>query len=109
MLNLNFVPRNRWPFIGPSGEELTVTVGGGIEVDLDEAQRKLAIDGAGIAYLPLDLVKGDLAEGRLVSMFSDWTMPTMPIHTVQPSRRFVPQRVREFLTVLAASFSDDPI
>jgi DNA-binding transcriptional LysR family regulator len=106
LLNLNLVPRNRWPFIGPDGQEVVVTVGGGIEIDLDEAQRKLAIDGAGIAYLPLDLVGPDLAEGRLVAMFPDWTMPTMPIHAVQPSRGFVPRRVREFVKVVAASFGD---
>lgn len=106
LLNLNLVPRNRWPFIGPKGEEIVVTVGGGIEIDLDEAQRKLAIDGAGIAYLPLDLVDRDLAEGRLVAMFSDWTMPTMPIHAIQPSRRFVPARVRAFLDSVADRFGE---
>ncbi|MEX4007367.1 LysR family transcriptional regulator [Neoaquamicrobium sediminum] len=105
LLNLNLVPRNRWPFVGPDGQEVIITVGGGIEIDLDEAQRRLAIDGAGIAYLPLDLVEADLAQGRLVPMFSDWTMPSMPIHAVQPSRRFVPRRVREFVEVVAASFS----
>lgn len=106
LLNLNLVPRNRWPFIGPNGEQVTVTVGGGIEIDLDEAQRKLAIDGAGIAYLPLSLVEADLAEGRLVPIFSDWTMPTMPIHAVQPSRQFVPRRVSAFLSAVVTNFSD---
>lgn len=104
LINLNFVPRDRWPFIGLDGEELTVSVGGGIEIDNDEAQRKLAVDGAGIAYLPRDLVAGDLADGSLIAMFPDWTMPTMPIHVVQPSRGFVPRRVREFVAAMNASF-----
>jgi len=104
LINLNFVPRDRWPFIGSDDEELIVSVGGGIEIDNDEAQRKLAIDGAGIAYLPRDLVADDLTEERLVAMFQDWRMTTMPIHAVQPSRGFVPRRVREFVDAIGLSF-----
>lgn len=104
LLNLNFVPRNRWPFIGPDGQELIISVGGGIEIDLDEAQRMLAIDGAGIAYLPRDLVAADLTDGRLVAMFPDWMMLSMPIHAMQPSRGFVPRRVREFVDAVGVNF-----
>ena len=104
LINLNFVPRNRWPFIGPDGEEVIISVGGGIEIDNDDAQRKLAIDGAGIAYLPRDLVADDLAEARLIAMFPAWRMTTMPIHAVQPSRGFVPRRVREFVDAIGVSF-----
>jgi len=104
VLNLNLVPRNRWPFTGLTGETITVAVGGGIEIDHDEAQRMLAVDGAGIVYLPLDLVENDLAQGRLTALFPDWTLPSMPIHSVQPSRTLVPRRVAAFVEALAADF-----
>lgn len=104
VLNLNLVPRNRWPFVGPEGEEITVTVGGGIEIDYDEAQRMLAVDGAGVVYLPLDLVADDLAAGRLVGLFPDWRMPSMPIHSVQPSRSLVPRRIGTFVEILTTEF-----
>ncbi len=102
VLNLNLVPRNRWPFIDREGREIVVTVGGGIEIDYDEAQRMLAVDGAGVTYLPIDLVADDLRNGRLVRLFPDWRLPTMPIHTVQPSRGLVPRRVTALVDVLAA-------
>lgn len=107
ILNLNIVPRNRWSFIGPRGE-VTVEVAGGVEIDNDEAQRMLAIDGAGVIYLPLDLVSDDIAAGRLVALFGDWQLPTMPIHTVHPSRHLVPRRVSAFIEAVAAEFREAP-
>lgn len=106
ILNLNLVPRNRWTFIGVDGE-VTVEVAGGIEIDNDEAQRMLAIDGAGVVYLPLDLVDEDIAAGRLVPLFADWALPTMPIHTVYPSRHLVPRRVNAFVAAVAEGLRDD--
>lgn len=101
VLNLNLIPRNRWGFIGPDGDTVTVEVAGGIEIDNDEAQRMLAIDGAGVVYLPLDLVKDDIADGSLVPLLAGWDMPSMPIHAVHPSRHLVPRRVSAFIDALA--------
>ena len=115
ILNLNIVPRNRWTFIDPAGSELTVEVGGGTEIDNGEAQRAMAIGAAGIVYLPLDLVHADLAASRLVRLFPDWGLPTLPIHTVHPSRHLVPRRVSAFIEAVAEAFrpagdsSDCPI
>ena len=106
ILNLNIVPRNRWAFIDPSGAELTVEVGGGIEIDNGEAQRAMAIDGAGVVYLPRDLVAEDLASGALVELLADWTLPSLPIHTVHPSRHLVPRRVSAFFEAVAEGFRE---
>ncbi|MCY1383034.1 LysR substrate binding domain protein [compost metagenome] len=80
---------------------LTVDVQGGIEIDNGEAQRAMAIDGAGIVYLPLDLVGDDLASGALVQILGDWSLPTLPIHTIHPSRHLVPRRVSAFIEAVA--------
>lgn len=101
ILNLNLIPRNRWVFQDAAGAAATVEVGGGIEIDNGEAQRAMAIDGAGIVYLPLDLVDDDLAVGRLVRLLPDWDLPTLPIHIVHPSRHLVPRRVQALIQALA--------
>lgn len=106
ILNLNLVPRNRWTFHDHAGTSLTVEVGGGIEIDNGEAQRAMAIDGAGIVYLPLDLVADDIAEGALVQILGDWSLTTLPIHTVHPSRRLVPRRVTAFIHAVADGLRD---
>jgi DNA-binding transcriptional LysR family regulator len=93
VLNLNIVPRNRWPFLTRRGEAFTVDVEGNVEIDNGEALRMAALQGAGVAYAPLELVKDDLDSGALVEVLAGWRKPTLPIHAVYPSRRFVPKRI----------------
>lgn len=106
IINLNLVPRNRWIFVDPRGERTTVEVSGVIEVDSGEAQRRLAMDGAGIAYLPVSLVEDDVAAGQLVSLLPSSSLLTLPIHTVHPSRHLVPRRVRAFIDAVAEGLAE---
>jgi DNA-binding transcriptional LysR family regulator len=102
-VNLNLFSRSRWTFEKPSGSSVTVEVGGSVQIDNDEAQRAIAIEGGGIAYLPFDLVERDLAEGRLQQILPGWRLPTMPIRVVYPSKRLMPRAVAAFVTKLAES------
>lgn len=104
VLNLNLIPRNRWPFRQADGTPFTVEVRGNVEIDNGEALRAAAIGGAGIAYIPLDLVADDLASGALVRILDGWTLPSLPIHTVHPSRQLVPRRVMAFIDAVAEGF-----
>jgi DNA-binding transcriptional LysR family regulator len=106
VLNLNLTPRNRWPFQQHDGTPFTVVVQGKVEIDNGEALRAAALAGAGLAYLPLDLVVDDLADGALVAVLGDWTLPSLPIHTIHPSRQLVPRRVMAFIDAVAAGFRD---
>jgi DNA-binding transcriptional LysR family regulator len=101
VLNLNLVPRNRWPFEAPNGAQFTVAVSGGMEIDNGEALREAVLAGAGIAYIPCDLVAEDLQTGRVQQVLRDWPLPSLPIHAVHPSRKLVPRRVSAFIDMLA--------
>lgn len=101
ILNLNMSPRNRWPFIGPGGATVVAEVEGGLQIDNGEAQLVAALAGAGIVYLPSDLVAAPLADGRLLRVLPHWQTLTLPIHLLQPSRRLVPRRVRAFMDAIA--------
>jgi DNA-binding transcriptional LysR family regulator len=101
VLNLNLVPRSRWPFHDKDGAAFTVEARGSIEIDNGEALRSAALAGAGIIYAPRDLVADDLAQGALVEVLKDWPAMTLPIHTVHPSRRFVPRRVTALIEAIA--------
>ncbi|WP_420107536.1 hypothetical protein [Mesorhizobium qingshengii] len=48
-------------------------------------------------------VGDDIAKGRLVPVFADWSLPTGGIHAVFPPARFRPARVRAFDDLLAAA------
>lgn len=106
VLNLNLVPRNRWPFHRPDGERFAVEVKGNIEIDNGEAQRAAALADAGIIYAPSDLVAEDLRNGTLVAVLKGWRTMTLPIHTVHPSRHFVPRRVSALIDAIAEGLRD---
>ncbi|WP_137150346.1 LysR family transcriptional regulator [Devosia sp. FKR38] len=106
VLNLNLTPRNRWPFQQQDGTPFTVEVFGNVEIDNGEALRAAALAGAGLAYIPLDLVADDLADGGLIAVLDDWTLPSLPIHTIHPSRQLVPRRVMAFIDAVAEGFRD---
>jgi DNA-binding transcriptional LysR family regulator len=100
LINLNMSPRNRWPFFRNGHRELA-EVQGGIQIDNGEALRSALLAGAGIAYMPIDLVADDLAAGRVVRVLPEWETMTLPIHLVHPSRR-VTRRVAVLLETMAA-------
>ena len=110
ILNLNMSPRGRWPFFGPGGAGVGVSVvaevEGGLQIDNGEAQLVAALAGAGIVYLPVDLVSAPLADGRLVHLLPHWQTMTLPIHIIYPSRRLVPRRIRAFIDAIAAGLRE---
>ena len=106
VLNLNLVPRNRWPFETPGGELFTVDVRGNVEIDNGEALRMAALQGAGIAYAPVELVKDDLASGALIEVLAGWRKLSLPIQAVYPSRRYLPRRVVAVIEACARELRD---
>jgi DNA-binding transcriptional LysR family regulator len=44
-------------------------------------------EGLGLAYMPEDQVKADVAQGKLVRVLEDWCAPFAGYHLYYPSRR----------------------
>lgn len=103
LLNLNMSPRNRWPF-SKDGKREVAEVEGGLQIDNGEALRVASLEGAGIAYLPKDLVVDDVAAGRLVALLDEWQMMSLPIFLLHPSRR-VPRRLSVLMETLAEALT----
>ncbi len=106
LLNLNMVPRGRWPFISPMGETVVAEIDGQLQIDNGEAQKAAALAGAGIVYLPVDLARDDLAAGRLVQVLPEWKTLTLPINIVYPSRRLVPRRVTALMDAITLGLKE---
>lgn len=106
LINLNMVPRGRWPFIGPGGASVVAEIEGQLHIDNGEAQRAAALAGAGIVYLPVDLAGDDIAAGRLVRVLPAWQTLTLPINIVHPSRRLVPRRVTALMDAIALGLKE---
>lgn len=71
--------------------------------DKSPAAYACVLAGIGLGVFPDYAVDEDVAAGRLVRIFPDWTLPTGGIHAVFPPARFRPAKVRAFVDLLAAA------
>jgi DNA-binding transcriptional LysR family regulator len=98
--------RSRWTFDGPDGP-LTVPVSGKLMVDNGEALLMAARAGMGLLLQPCELVREDLAAGRLVQVLPTFSIPTQPFHLLYaPDRRMTP-KLRSFIDFAMEVFGGD--
>jgi len=69
---------------------------------------ELAVAGVGIAMLPHAICRRDIAEGRLVQILNAWRIPPLIPAATYLERRYLPQRVRALLELIAAQFNEEP-
>ncbi|MET3791625.1 LysR family transcriptional regulator [Aquamicrobium terrae] len=93
-----------WPFKGESGDTISVTVSGPIEVNSPIAARAAAVSGLGFAGLPDFIAAPEIAAGRLVPVLDDRALEGGGIFAVYPHRRYLPAKVRVFVDYLANWF-----
>jgi len=75
-----------WEF-EKAGRELKVRVEGQLIFNTAGLRMNAVLAGLGLAYLPEDQVKAQLADGRLVRVLADWCPPFPGYHLYYPSRR----------------------
>lgn len=96
--NANGAPHAEWRFFRRDGTHVSTVRVRGRRVSNDaEISRRWAVAGHGITYKSALDLREDLAEGRLVPVFSQLVGESATIHAVLPSGRFVPRRVRAFV------------
>lgn len=61
------------------------------------ALRDAAEAGLGIAQLPERVARSALQAGRLVRVLPEWRLPTVPVHAVFASARYLTPKVRAFI------------
>lgn len=92
-----------WEFTGPSGTE-RVSVRSQFLVNNGQALRQAALSGFGITLQAEDMLREDLASGRLVQVLPSYAAPTRPMHIVfMPDRRPTP-KLRSFVDFVVAEF-----
>ena len=76
-----------WEFEDPAGQAIRVRTAGQFVTNNSFSARAAARDGIGLAYLPEDLVRDDLASGRLVRVLQPWLPRWDGLYLYYPSRR----------------------
>lgn len=68
--------------------------------------KEAAIAGCGIVELPAACCRDELADGSLVPLLPQWTLPPMHLHAVFPSRSGLTPAVRGFIDFLSLRMSE---
>lgn len=97
---------NSWPFRDKDGEDMAVAVSGPMLVNSPFAAKAGALTGLGFAILPDFVAEEELADGRLVSVLSQWLPRGGGIYAVYPHRRYLPAKVRAIVDYLARWFRE---
>lgn len=98
--------QTRWTFEGPEGL-INVPVTGKLMVDSGEALLIAARTGMGLMLQPCELVRDELAAGRLIEVLPEYPIPTRQFHLLYaPDRRMTP-KLRSFIEFAIASFGAD--
>lgn len=76
----------QWDF-EKDGHELKARVEGQWTFNSSVPILRAAVAGCGLAFLPEDMVAGELAAGRLIRVLEDWCQPFAGYHLYYPNRR----------------------
>lgn len=72
------------------------------------AVRDAAIAGLGVAQLPQILAAPALQTGQLQAVLPSWSPPTVPVHAVFASARYLTPKVRAFIDLAVEAMRSDP-
>jgi DNA-binding transcriptional LysR family regulator len=71
------------------------------------AVRDAAIEGLGIAQLPLLVAHAAHSSGALVRVLPEWDSPPIPTHALFPSSRYLTPKVRAFIDLAVAAYASE--
>jgi len=69
------------------GRAMKVRVDGQLVLNTNLLRMNAVLAGLGLAYIPEDIVKREIADGRLIRVLADWCAPFAGYHLYYPSRR----------------------
>jgi DNA-binding transcriptional LysR family regulator len=92
------------PWIFERGDKsLEVHVEGSLIVTDGDLALRAALDGVGIARLPISSVEIAIGEGRLMALLEDWRPRSVGFYLYYPSRRQTPAALKVFIEFLKAN------
>jgi DNA-binding transcriptional LysR family regulator len=91
-----------------SGEPITVRVSGNLRANNGDLLHTAAVAGEGVIRQPTFLLGDDLRSGALVPLLPDYSLPSLAVYAVYPTRRHLSAKVRTFVDFLASRWGDVP-
>jgi DNA-binding transcriptional LysR family regulator len=98
---------DRWSLATPDGVELAVPVKGPLRSNNLSAVLAAARAGLGLAVLPWYVARESVADGSVVQVLADHSLPAQEVHAVFPSPKWLPSKVTSFIAFLQQSLAGD--
>ncbi len=96
-----------WTFTGPAGAAVSVGHNPRLATDDLTTLYMSALQGVGVACLPISMVQAELDAGLLEIVLPEYRLPEGTVQAVFASRRGLVPAVREFVDALVAGFGGD--
>ncbi len=97
------------PLDSAAGERVSVRVSPAMIVNNTGTLRHAALAGLGITATKRWLIEPSLRSGELELVLPDWEHPPHPVHAVYPSNRFIPLKVRRFVSEMRLFFEEQGV
>jgi len=98
----------QWHFRAPDGKPVSVSLSGTTQMNNSLAIREAVLGGLGITRTPTFVVGGDIKEGRLQPVLTEFEALELSVYLVYPERRHLPPKVRAFADFIAKRFATTP-
>jgi DNA-binding transcriptional LysR family regulator len=89
----------RWEF-GRDGQDVDIDVAGPLVCNDNALMVQAAANGVGLAYVVEDLVRAELADGRLIRVLEDWCPPFPGLYLYYPNRAQLPLKLRALIDII---------
>ena len=97
----------RWSFTGASQKEESVPVTGPLRSNNLSTILAAAHAHMGLAVLPWYVARESVAQGRLVPVLTDFTLPAQEVNAVFPSPKLVPAKVTHLIAYFQSALTGD--
>ncbi|HEY4541228.1 MAG TPA: LysR family transcriptional regulator [Noviherbaspirillum sp.] len=99
--------RDEWHFMR-DGKTHTVRIKGALVANNGDFLGAAAIAGMGVVQQPSFIIGDAVRAGYLVPLLPEYSLPTLPIFALYPSRQHLSAKVRTFVDFLVERFAADP-
>jgi DNA-binding transcriptional LysR family regulator len=104
----HFLRAEEWTF-QEQGRPMIVRVRGRLRTNNQEALLDATLAGAGLAVLPMWLIKHAVEAGALQRVLAEFERPRTPVYAVLPARGPPPGKVRAFVDFLSARYEEEGV
>ncbi|WP_300618360.1 LysR substrate-binding domain-containing protein [Dokdonella sp.] len=101
LLDLGRGNRHGWRLVGPGGDIHEIAFAPRLITEDIVVIMQAALGGCGVAELPVSMCRAEIADGRLVVLLPEWSLPEMTLYAVFASRKGLAPAVRCFIDYLS--------